>query len=273
VPSDDRRHVDAGDDREVGEDVGADGKAAHVLAAIPDRCYSTLFQASSRTARRMAPRPEERWLCAERSDDGAAAEEYARTTRRSRSPRWTVRVVADDGTVLLSQRSRPVTSPDVQVKDEPIQDWVKLGVRRARLSSTRRVWLDAKRATTRSDRKVEKHLKNEEHRVWTSASWRRLRHQVSLDRNSQGLDTISVTGNVLRDYLTISSDQWSWVVSQDAVDVPLLAAAGCSRPGRRFGTQACRAVPARRVSPLDSLGESWRWPSLNIWRRQPGVRT
>jgi Monomeric isocitrate dehydrogenase len=60
----------------------------------------------------------------------------------------TVRVVADDGTVLLSQ---PVETGDIfrmcQVKDEPIQDWVKLGVRRARLTSTPAVfWLDAKRA-------------------------------------------------------------------------------------------------------------------------------
>ena len=74
-------------------------------------------------------------------------------------------MVADDGTVLLSQ---PVETGDIfrmcQVKDEPIQDWVKLGVRRARLTGTPAVfWLDAKRAhDAQLIAKVEKYLKNED---------------------------------------------------------------------------------------------------------------
>src|SRR5258708_34205787 len=118
----------------------------------------------------------------------------------------TVRVVADDGTVLLSQ---PVETGDIfrmcQVKDEPIRDWVKLGVRRARLSSTPAVfWLDAKRAhDAQLIAKVEKYLKNQD----TKGLDIRILAPVeaikfSLDRIRKGQDTISVTGNVLRDYLT-----------------------------------------------------------------------
>src|SRR5690349_5813605 len=118
----------------------------------------------------------------------------------------TVRVVADDGTVLLST---PVETGDIfrmcQTKDAPIQDWVKLGVRRARLTSTPAVfWLDAKRAhDAQLIAKVEKYLKNED----TSGLDIRILAPVeamkfSLDRIRKGQDTISVTGNVLRDYLT-----------------------------------------------------------------------
>ncbi len=118
----------------------------------------------------------------------------------------TVRVVAEDGTVLMSQK---VEAGDIfrmcQVKDEPIQDWVKLAVRRARLTNTPAVfWLDAKRAhDAQLIAKVEKYLKNED----TSGLDIRIMAPVeatkfSLERIRKGQDTISVTGNVLRDYLT-----------------------------------------------------------------------
>jgi isocitrate dehydrogenase len=115
-------------------------------------------------------------------------------------------VVADDGTVLLS---RPVETGDIfrmcQVKDAPIQDWVKLGVRRARLTNTPAVfWLDANRAhDAELIKKVQKYLKDHDTsgldiRILGSVE----AMQFSLDRIRKGLDTISVTGNVLRDYLT-----------------------------------------------------------------------
>ena len=92
-----------------------------------------------------------------------------------------------------------------QVKDAPIQDWVKLGVRRARLTDTPAVfWLDAKRAhDAQLIAKVEKYLKNED----TKGLDIRILAPVeaikfSLERIRKGQDTISVTGNVLRDYLT-----------------------------------------------------------------------
>src|SRR5690606_24603088 len=92
-----------------------------------------------------------------------------------------------------------------QTKDAPIQDWVKLAVNRARLSGTPAVfWLDSNRAHDREViAKVEKYLKDHD----TSGLDIRILAPVeatkfSLARIRQGKDTISVTGNVLRDYLT-----------------------------------------------------------------------
>src|SRR5438045_8385215 len=92
-----------------------------------------------------------------------------------------------------------------QVKDAPIRDWVKLGVRRARLPNTPAVfWLDAKRAhDAQLIAKVETYLREED----TSGLDIRILAPVeamkfSLNRIRKGLDTISVTGNVLRDYMT-----------------------------------------------------------------------
>jgi len=94
------------------------------------------------------------------------AEEYGSHDKTFRlAADGTVRVVADDGTVLMSQK---VEAGDVfrmcQVKDAAIQDWVKLGVRRARLTSTPAIfWLDARRAhDAQLIVKVEKYLKNED---------------------------------------------------------------------------------------------------------------
>src|SRR6202008_2002505 len=106
-------------------------------------------------------------------------------------------------------RPRPVAPAPVcrmcQCKGEPIRDWVKLGVRRARLTNTPAVfWLDAKRAhDAQVIAKVEKYLKDQD----TAGLDIRILAPVeaikfSLERIRKGLDTISVTGNVLRDYLT-----------------------------------------------------------------------
>jgi isocitrate dehydrogenase len=170
-----------------------------------------------------------------------------------------VRVVADDGTVLLSQK---VETGDVfrmcQVKDEPIQDWVKLGVRRARLTSTPAVfWLDAKRAhDAQLIAKVEKYLKNEDTRVSTSASWRRSRRSSSRSiAFRQGLDTISVTGNVLRDYLTDLFPIMELGTSAKMLSiVPLLAGGGL------FETGAGGSAP-KHVEQFQHEGYL-RWDSL-----------
>src|SRR5208282_5613179 len=103
----------------------------------------------------------------------------------------------------------PVETGDIfrmcQVKDAPIRNWVELGVRRARLTNTPAVfWLDKNRAhDAQVIAKVEKYLKDHD----TSGLDIRILPPVeairfSLERIRKGLDTISVTGNVLRDYLT-----------------------------------------------------------------------
>src|SRR5262245_60025483 len=194
--------------RESGKMWGPDGKLHDVIAAIPDRCYSTLFQVviddckanGAFDPRTMGDVPNVGLMAQQ-------AEEYGSHDKTFRiAADGTVNVVADDGKVLMSQK---VETGDIfrmcQVKDAPIQDWVKLGVRRARLTNTPAVfWLDKKRAhDAQLIAKVEKYLKNED----TSGLDIRILAPVeaikfSLDRIRKGQDTISVTGNVLRDYLT-----------------------------------------------------------------------
>ena len=117
-----------------------------------------------------------------------------------------VKVTDANGTVLMEQK---VEAGDIfrmcQTKDAPIQDWVKLAVNRARLSNTPAVfWLDENRAHDRQlIEKVTKYLKDFD----TTGLDIKILNPVAatnftLERIIAGLDTISVTGNVLRDYLT-----------------------------------------------------------------------
>src|ERR1700754_4944654 len=194
--------------RESGHMWGADGKLHDVIAAIPDRCYATLFQAVIDDCKAHgAFDPKTLGSVPNVGLMAQQAEEYGSHDKTFEiAADGTVRVVADDGTVLLSQ---PVETGDIfrmcQVKDAPIQDWVKLGVRRARLTNIPAVfWLDANRAhDAQLILKVEKYLKNED----TSGLDIHILPPVeaikfSLERIRKGQDTISVTGNVLRDYLT-----------------------------------------------------------------------
>ena len=194
--------------RESGKMWGPDGKLHDCIAAIPDRCYSTLFQAVIDDCKANgAFDPKTMGSVPNVGLMAQAAEEYGSHDKTFRIPaNGTVNVVAEDGKVLMSQK---VEAGDIfrmcQVKDAPIQDWVKLAVRRARLSNTPAVfWLDKNRAhDAQLIAKVEKYLKNED----TSGLDIRILAPVeatkfSLERIRKGQDTISVTGNVLRDYLT-----------------------------------------------------------------------
>jgi isocitrate dehydrogenase len=247
--------------RESGHMWGPDGKLHDVIAAIPDRCYSTLFQAviddckahGAFDPRTMGDVPNVGLMAQQ-------AEEYGSHDKTFEvAAGGTVRVVADDGRVLLSQ---PVETGDIfrmcQVKDAPIRDWVKLGVRRARLTSTPAVfWLDAKRAhDAQLIAKVEAYLKNED----TSGLDIRILAPVeamrfSLDRIRKGLDTISVTGNVLRDYLTDLFPIMELGTSAKMLSiVPLLAGGGL------FETGAGGSAP-RHVEQFQHEGYL-RWDSL-----------
>lgn len=194
--------------RESGKMWGADGKLHDCIATIPDRCYATLFQAVIDDCKANgAFDPKTMGSVPNVGLMAQAAEEYGSHDKTFRIPaNGTVNVVAEDGQVLMTQK---VEAGDIfrmcQVKDAPIQDWVKLAVRRARLSNTPAVfWLDKNRAhDVQLIAKVEKYLKNED----TSGLDIRIMAPVeatkfSLERIRKGQDTISVTGNVLRDYLT-----------------------------------------------------------------------
>jgi isocitrate dehydrogenase len=194
--------------RDSGRMWGADGKLHDVMAAIPDRSYATLYQAVIDDCKAHgAFDPKTMGSVPNIGLMAQKAEEYGSHDKTFEVPAaGTVRVVADDGKVLLE---RPVETGDLfrmcEVRDAPIQDWVKLAVRRARLTGTPAVfWLDAKRAhDAQVIAKVEKYLKDHD----TAGLDIRILAPVeamtfSLERIRKGQDTISVTGNVLRDYLT-----------------------------------------------------------------------
>jgi len=194
--------------RESGRMWGPDGKLHDAKAVIPDRCYARLFQVviddckanGAFDPRTMGTVPNVGLMAQQAEEYGSHDKTFELAAGGE------VRVVAEDGTVLLS---RPVEAGDIfrmcQVKDAPIRDWVKLGVRRARLTSTPAVfWLDAERAhDAQLIAKVRKYLQEHDTSgldIHILAPVEAMR--FSLERIRKGLDTISVTGNVLRDYLT-----------------------------------------------------------------------
>src|SRR6266851_464714 len=194
--------------RESGRMWGPDGKLHDTKAVVPDRAYARLFQTVIEDCKANgAFDPKTMGSVPNVGLMAQKAEEYGSHDKTFEVPAdGTVRVVADDGKVLLE---RPVETGDIfrmcEAKDAPIQDWVKLGVRRARLTGTPAVfWLDAKRAhDAQVIAKLEKYLKDQD----TAGLDIRILPPVeamkfSLERIRKGQDTISVTGNVLRDYLT-----------------------------------------------------------------------
>ena len=194
--------------RESGRMWGADGKLHDVKAVIPDRCYATIYQAVIEDCKAHgAFDPKTMGSAPNVGLMAQKAEEYGSHDKTFEIPAdGTVRVVTEAGATLLE---RPVETGDIfrmcQVKDAPIQDWVKLAVRRARLTNAPAVfWLDAKRGhDAQIIAKVERYLKDHDTagidiRILPPVEAMKL----SLERIRKGLDTISVTGNVLRDYLT-----------------------------------------------------------------------
>jgi isocitrate dehydrogenase len=247
--------------REGGKMWGPDGKLHDTLAAIPDRAYARLFQAVIEDCKANgAFDPKTMGSVPNVGLMAQKAEEYGSHDKTFEIPAsGTVRVVADDGKVLLE---RPVEGGDIfrmcQTKDEPIRDWVKLGVRRARLTNTPAVfWLDKNRAHDAQEiAKVEKYLKEHD----TSGLDIRIMAPVdamkfSLERIRKGQDTISVTGNVLRDYLTDLFPIMELGTSAKMLSiVPLLAGGGM------FETGAGGSAP-KHVEQFQQEGYL-RWDSL-----------
>ncbi len=184
------------------------GKTADALCVIPDSSYAGVYAATidfckqhgAFDPRTMGSVPNVGLMA-------QAAEEYGSHNKTFVAPAaGTIRIVDESGRVLLSHS---VQEGDIwracQTKDAPVQDWVKLAVNRARLSQTPAVfWLDRARAhDAQLIAKVETYLKQHD---LTGLDLRILPPaeacKFSLERMKAGQDTISVTGNVLRDYLT-----------------------------------------------------------------------
>jgi isocitrate dehydrogenase len=194
--------------RTSGQMWNKEGKQQDTLALIPDRSYAGVYQTVIDFCRKQgALDPKTMGSVPNVGLMAQAAEEYGSHNKTFEIPAaGTVRVVDEAGKTILSHT---VAQGDIwracQTKDAPVQDWVKLAVNRARLSNTPAVfWLDEARAhDAQIIAKVKKYLGNHD---LTGLDLRILPPaaacQFTLERIVKGQDTISVTGNVLRDYLT-----------------------------------------------------------------------
>ncbi len=194
--------------RDSGKMWGADDARHDAKAVIPDRCYAGIYQATIEDCQKHgAFDPTTMGSVPNVGLMAQKAEEYGSHDKTFQIPAdGTVRVTDEAGNVLFEHA---VEREDIwrmcQTKDAPIQDWVKLAVTRARDSQTPAIfWLDSARAhDAQMIKKVEQYLKDHD----TSGLDIQIMAPVdamtfTLERTRRGEDTISVTGNVLRDYLT-----------------------------------------------------------------------
>ncbi len=194
--------------RTSGQMWNKEGKSQDTIAIIPDRCYAGVYEATIEDCKEhgaldpttMGSVPNV-GLMAQKAEEYGSHDKTFQATANG-----TIRVVDNEGNILMAQT---VETGDIfrmcQTKDAPIQDWVKLAVNRARLSATPAVfWLDENRAHDREIiKKVEKYLGDFDTNGLDIFVMNPVEAtKFSLDRIREGLDTISVTGNVLRDYLT-----------------------------------------------------------------------
>lgn len=194
--------------RDSGKMWGPDGKAYDAKCVIPDASYAPIYQEVIDSCKKHgALDPKTMGSVPNVGLMAQAAEEYGSHDKTFKAAgNGTIRVVDAAGKTLLEHK---VEEGDIwrmcQVKDAPIQDWVKLAVNRAKATGAMAIfWLNKDRAhDAQLIAKVERYLKNHDTkgldiRIMPPAEAIRL----SLVRIREGKDTISVTGNVLRDYLT-----------------------------------------------------------------------
>jgi isocitrate dehydrogenase len=194
--------------RTSGQMWNKEGKGQDTKAVIPDRSYAGVYQATIDFCKKNGEfNPSTMGSVPNVGLMAQKAEEYGSHDKTFEIPfEGTVNVVDQNGNVMMSHE---VEKGDIwrlcQTKDAPIQDWVKLAVTRARLSQTPAVfWLDPKRAhDAELIKKVNKYLLDHD-TMGLEIHIMSLEEATnfSLARIKEGMDTISVTGNVLRDYLT-----------------------------------------------------------------------
>ena len=247
--------------RDSGKMWGTDGQLHDAKAVIPDRCYATIYQAVIEDCKQhgafdpttMGSVPNVGLMAQKAEEYGSHDKTFQIKTD------GVVRVSDSNGNVLMEQK---VEAGDIwrmcQAKDAPIRDWVKLAVNRARASNTPAVfWLDPKRSHDGvMIEKVQAYLKDHD----TSGLDIRIRSPVeamkfTLERTRKGLDTISVTGNVLRDYLTDL-----FPIMELGTSAKMLSIVPLMNGGGLFETGAGGSAP-KHVQQL--LEENFlRWDSL-----------
>jgi isocitrate dehydrogenase len=249
--------------RDSGGMWNAEGKLQDTKAVIPDRCYAGIYQVVIDDCKaKGAFEPASMGSVPNVGLMAQAAEEYGSHNKTFQiAADGVVRVLDAEGEVLMQHT---VEAGDIwrmcQTKDAPVRDWVKLAVNRARLSNTPAVfWLDAARPHDRNIiALVERYLKEHDTTgldLHILAPVDAMRH--TLARTRQGLDTISVTGNVLRDYLTDLFPIMELGTSAKMLSiVPLMAGGGLFETGA--GGSAPKHVQqftAENYLRWDSLGE------------------
>lgn len=247
--------------RDSGKMWNAQGELQDAKAVIPDRCYATIYQAVIEDCKvNGAFDPTTMGSVPNVGLMAQKAEEYGSHDKTFQvKADGVVRVLAADGSVLMEQA---VEAGDIfrmcQTKDAPIRDWVKLAVNRARASSTPAIfWLDSARAHDAAlIEKVQRYLKDHDTNgldIQILAPVEAMK--LSLSRIREGKDTISVTGNVLRDYLTDL-----FPIMELGTSAKMLSIVPLMNGGGLFETGAGGSAP-KHVQQFNEEG-FLRWDSL-----------
>jgi len=247
--------------RTSGQMWGPDGQQKDTKYIIPDRCYSGVYQATIDDCKKHgAFDPTTMGSVPNVGLMAQKAQEYGSHDKTFEVPAdGTVRVITIDGNTLIEQS---VEQGDIfrmcQVKDAPIQDWVKLAITRARATGAPAVfWLDENRAhDAELIKKVKAYLPDHDTngldiKIMPAIEATRF----SLDRIRKGQDTISVTGNVLRDYLTDL-----FPILEVGTSAKMLSVVPLMNGGGLFETGAGGSAP-KHVQQFEKEGHL-RWDSL-----------
>ena len=247
--------------RSSGKMWNKNGELQDTLAVIPDRSYSSIYKATIEFCKENgAFDPTSMGSVSNVGLMAQKAEEYGSHDKTFQvDTNGTVEVVSRTGDVLLSQT---VNESDIfrmcQVKDAPIQDWVKLAVSRARATTTPAIfWLDENRSHDKElIAKVRTYLKDhdtENLEIHIMSPFDATNY--TLHRVAKGLDTISVTGNVLRDYLTDL-----FPILELGTSAKMLSIVPLMNGGGLFETGAGGSAP-KHVQQFENEGYL-RWDSL-----------
>lgn len=238
-----------------------DGKLEEVKAVIPDRCYAGIYKTTIEFLKQNgAFDPRTMGTVPNVGLMAQGAEEYGSHDKTFiAAEKGIIRAVDSHGKVLLSEEVEPSDIYRMcQAKDAPIRDWVKLAVTRARLSGMPAIfWLDPNRAHDREIQKKVSAYLSEYDLTGLNIQIKSPTDAIleTLTRAKKGLDTIAVTGNVMRDYLTDLFPILEVGTSAKMLSiVPLMAGGGL------FETGAGGSAP-KQVQQF--LSENYlRWDSL-----------
>ncbi|MEA1911452.1 MAG: NADP-dependent isocitrate dehydrogenase, partial [Spirochaetota bacterium] len=247
--------------RSSGKMWGPDGNLSDMLALIPDRSYAGIYQETIEFCKKNgAFDPRTMGSVSNVGLMAQKAEEYGSHDKTFQiSGKGVVRVIDASGAVLMEQK---VEDGDIfrmcQVKDDPVRDWVKLAVKRASATGDPAVfWLDNNRAHDRNIvDKVERYLAlHDTEGLEITVMSPKEATRFSLQRMKEGENTISVSGNVLRDYLTDL-----FPILELGTSAKMLSIVPLMNGGGLFETGAGGSAP-KHVQQFISEGHL-RWDSL-----------